>query len=176
MPRETPFALQKPVPVLFYNQKRPVGDIYEIIGTSTSTVYSILKNYRAYGTPHNPLARTRGCLPLLGRVHLDFISQAIAENPVIYQDEIQTMLCSTFGISVSLPTSPRDSTRLGVELELSRMRVTEISTMILFVNRTTERERASLTLFLIVRRLMLRDSLNFGFVFGHGLVGLTVKL
>ncbi|CUA75208.1 hypothetical protein RSOLAG22IIIB_05775 [Rhizoctonia solani] len=62
MPRETPFALQRPLPRKF------------------------------------------GPSLILNSVHLNYIEQLISQNPVIYQDEIQTLLPSTFGVSVSLTT------------------------------------------------------------------------
>jgi transposase len=116
-PHKTPHALQKRIPILFYEQSRTVKEISDILGIGLSTVYRVLQNYKSYGTPHNLLAEPQGRKPLLDNEHLGFICRAVRENPVIYQDKIQLLLHLEYGFSVSIPT---------ISCALSKLKITHV--------------------------------------------------
>lgn len=123
MPRETAPALQRRVPVLYYDQSRAPKDIADILGVSLSTVYLMLRNIKTYGTPHNPLVHTRGPKPMLNTDHLEFLNKQLVKHPVLYLDELQALLRSEYDLLVSLPTLSR---ALG-QLNFSHIRVTKIA-------------------------------------------------
>jgi transposase len=123
VPQETAYALQQLILVLYCKQSCTPKEISKRLDTSLSTVYASLKNYNTYGTPHGPLVQSQGRKLILDDGHLHFICDSLSYNPFPYHDELQSLLHSEFGISVSISSISQAIPKLN----FSQVRITKVA-------------------------------------------------
>ncbi|KAL1692205.1 hypothetical protein GGG16DRAFT_34565, partial [Schizophyllum commune] len=117
--------LRARVPVLFYDQHRPVFEICEVLGMKKTLVYTILRQHRSYGLCYNPLARRAGRRQKLNHIDKQFLLALLHKYRTLYLDEIQENLAVHRNVYVHLTTIFRALQRLQVTRKVVSARAAE---------------------------------------------------
>jgi transposase len=109
--------LKARIPVLFHLHHHSVQKICELLGIKKTTVYTVLRNHRSFGSITDPRSRHSGRHRILSHSDLAFVRTLISRNPSIYLDEIQTNLLHHRQVRISTSTLSRSLQRQSYSLK-----------------------------------------------------------
>ena len=117
MPRRHVYNdLKARIPHLIYLEGFNVKEVGRLLGVKKSMIYQTLNYFRDYGVAHNPNAyshnHTRGRRRKLDSVDIRVIKALLAQEPCLYLDELQELLLTRRGISISVSTLLRSLRRI----------------------------------------------------------------